>query len=455
MRRVSIRQPLVIYAVVLALFLSLATLTLSGWALSRAAGRAYRRALRYELTALAPHVRPPILDTTTSEVEIGLVTSASSAAGLNLAGARAHVLNSTSEPGLVILPGSGVPREMYWVVKYPPSIPTSIALVELSRIMPLVLLWALLGAGFITILIYRQLRPSLDALTEIADQPTETSDGLPKLDAPNEIVEIASRFRATTRMLAEARHRAEQQRDALEEMQASLVRASKLAGIGRLAAGVAHELGNPLAAVQGYLRLMEAGLPEHEHRDVLGRSLRELERMHQIIRQLLSYARSGRETSISREIFGLSEAVLDALSLAKGHPELRDLEIINRVPSDELRAVGHPSRLGQVLINLLLNAAHATQGRPVRRICLSRQCEQREVLVLVADSGPGIPAELKDTIFDPFLSTKEPGEGTGLGLAVSRSMMESMGGSLDLKSATEGGSTFALRLGLAESAPES
>lgn len=455
MSRSSIRQPLVVYAVVLALVISLGVLAFCGVGLSRAARRAYRRAVRQELHLFARSGLLPGADNPDAEVRLGLVTSSTRAFGLGRPEARAIVTNPNSAPHIVVVPFAGPSEEMYLVAALPRSVPVSIALVELSRIMPFVLLLALLAAAVMAFLVYRQLLPSLRALAELADEPRSTPSGLNRPDAPNEITEIALRFRDTTRMLRDARERAEAQRDELERMQSSLIRASKLASVGRLAAGIAHEIGNPLAAVKGYLSLIRDGLPEHDQAEALARSIRELSRIHAIIEKLLTYARTGSERQTASEPFELRSALSDAIGLVRGHAALRGVEIIDEVPDDGLRVRGQVDRLGQVLVNLLLNAGQATSGGKARQVRLTRAREGAEVTIEVSDSGPGVAQEHEEHLFEPFFTTKGPGEGTGLGLAVSRAMMETMGGTLELIAdrpaggpLSRSGATFAVRLPL-------
>jgi C4-dicarboxylate-specific signal transduction histidine kinase len=381
-----------------------------------------------------------------AEVQLGLVSSATSALGLDLEGARALAADPALDPSRVVVAATHPRDELYLVAALHGAIPSRIALVELSRIMLPVLLSALAAAGLMGLLVYRLLRPSLTALAEIADAPRSTPEGLERPDAPNEVVEIAVRFRETTRMLRDARERAEAQRDELESMQASLIRASKLASVGRLAAGIAHEVGNPLAAVKGYLALMKDGLPEPQRSEALDRSVRELERIHHIVQKLLTYARTGTETETEAAPFELRASLDDALGLARGHGVLRGVEIVDRVPADGRRAFGHAPRFGQALINLLLNAGQALDGAAPRRILISLGQEDERFVVRVADTGPGIPEPLRESVFDPFFTTKGPGEGTGLGLAVSRAMMEAMGGSLELAPHLAPGASFVLHL---------
>lgn len=450
MSRASIRQPLVVYAVVFALVVILAMLALSGVALSRATRRAYGRAVRQELALFSRAGLLPGRPHPDAEVALGLVTTGSSALELDIHAVRARARGAVEDPYTVVLPLDQPGEEMYLVARFSPSIPTSIALVELSRIMPPLLLTALAAAGLMSVLVYRQLLPSLRTLADLAGEPRATGEVLPAPDAPNEIVEIALRFKETTRMLRSARERAEAQRDELERMQSSLLRASKLASVGRLAAGIAHEIGNPLAAVKGYLSLLQAGLPEAERVDVLERSLREIERIHTTILKLLTYARTGTEVRSEPCRFSLRSPLTEALALTRGHAALREVSVLDEVPDDGLEVVGHPGQLAQVLVNLLLNAGQAVASCPSREVRLVRSVRDTHATIEVTDSGPGVPLEHAESIFDPFFTTKAPGEGTGLGLALSRAMMESMGGALELVTDRPGGATFAVRIPLSQ-----
>ena len=159
--------------------------------------------------------------------------------------------------------------------------PTSSAVSEIARLLPWVLLGSLLGAALLSYALSRVLMGPLEALAEVAETPRPTEDmPLVASDAPNEFVEVARRFRSPVRSLNEERERVEAQRDELPRMQESLVRASKLASVGRLAAGIAHEIGNPLAAVKGYLSLVKRDLPPNERKEIVERSGRELDRIH-------------------------------------------------------------------------------------------------------------------------------------------------------------------------------
>ena len=307
---------------------------------------------------------------------------------------------------------------------------------------PFVLLGALGCAGVLVILVGRLLLPPLAALRRAAEETQASAPDDLSTTAPNEILDVAQQFRRTVRQLNEEREVVEAQRDELTRMQQNLVRASKLASVGRLAAGIAHEIGNPLAAVRGYLSLLKSGLPVEQANDVLDRSRSELVRIHETIQKLLTYARTGEERPEEPGPFDAGKVVEEAMGLARGHPDLRGVEIEADPLPSALDAHGHPGHLHQVLVNLLLNAGHAVSGRSDGRIRVEVAHDEAAVVVSVLDNGTGVPDDLKEVIFDPFYTTKDPGRGTGLGLAVSRALMEAMGGDLTVDDPAAGGAAF-------------
>jgi signal transduction histidine kinase len=223
----------------------------------------------------------------------------------------------------------------------------------------------------------------------------------------------------------------------------TLIRTEKLASVGRLAAGVAHEVGNPLAAILGYVEMMlrdEGGaggrpnpIEPELRKDMLERVRKETERIHGIIQELLAYSRpaTGELTAVD------AARVIDgALSLVKAQSRSRELDAEVRVAPElpPLRAT--PDKLTQVLLNLIINAADATDGKG--HVVVEARRYGERVVISVADDGPGVPPALRDRIFDPFFTTKEPGQGTGLGLAVSASIVEGFGGTLRLAPSPKG-----------------
>ena len=451
--RTSIRQPLLVYASLFMVLVALVVGVISWFSLVTASQRAYRRAARRSL-ALVANQRSlntiEVLDRTPApmgELTLAIASTTTVAFGLSLAQVRAEASTPSLDSAFVAIPIEAPGRELYLVGLFDSTVPMSIALVEVARMTPFVLLGALGCAGVLVVLVGRILLPPLAALREAAEETQPTPDAALSVPAPNEIVEVAHRFRQTVRQLNEERELVEAQRDELARMQQSLVRASKLASVGRLAAGIAHEIGNPLAAVQGYLSLLDGGLPEEQARDVLARSRSELTRIHETIQKLLTYARTGVERPSEPGPFDVRAALNEAIGLARGHPALRGIALsTSGVQGAVPNGYGLEDHFRQVIVNLLLNAGHALEGHPAPRVEIRLAFDARFVTVTIIDNGDGVPEDLKEAIFDPFYTTKAPGQGTGLGLAVSRSLMEAIGGDLTVADATGGGAAFSIAL---------
>jgi two-component system NtrC family sensor kinase len=217
----------------------------------------------------------------------------------------------------------------------------------------------------------------------------------------------------------------------LSAQREQLIRTEKLASVGQLAAGVAHEIGNPLAAILGFVDILRAGV-EHpispaEQRDMLDRVKAETQRIHRTIEDLLAYSRPSREEAQPTDALKILKA---SQGLLEPQKRFRLVRVVTEAPAEWPRVVVSPGRLQQVFVNLLLNAADAMDGEGTVTVSCTR--ESRRVLLHFTDTGPGVPAELRRKIFDPFFTTKPPGQGTGLGLAISRSILETFGGGLDL-----------------------
>jgi signal transduction histidine kinase len=253
----------------------------------------------------------------------------------------------------------------------------------------------------------------------------------------------------------------------LRRARAGLDRAERLAAVGRLAAGVAHELGNPIGAI---LALLDLASRDREISDAnrkhLERAGREGERVRTILRQLLDFSRPPRPTPTSLDMAGLAEETVALVSAQRRYDGVRF----------EVRREGAPplvladsSAVTQILLNLVLNAADAVAGLPepwvmllVRPAVFETRAgddggvarERRTpdgVECVVADNGCGIAEADRERVFDPFFTTKPPGEGTGLGLANAVRLAEELDGQLELVAAPEGARTaFALRLPAAE-----
>lgn len=317
----------------------------------------------------------------------------------------------------------------------------------------------LLGVGLL-LAIYLALtflivRP-LDALGQAAHRVTRgiRPFELPKLPA-RELSSLGQSFHVMTeRLLAEEealKKRVAEVNEAnerLKQAQERLLRSERLASVGRLAAGLAHEVGNPIAAMMGLEELLlQGGLTKAEERDFLQRIARETERVHRILRDLLDFARPTQHpTSDADEEPGEVEfAIEETLSLVRPQKAFRELSIEVKLDADLPLVRLSRARLVQVLLNLLLNAADAL-GPAGKIVIFARKVEDGSVEVSVSDNGPGVPDAIKPTLFEPFVTTKDVGKGTGLGLAVCRGLVEGAGGSIGLDEGHRSGARFLLKL---------
>lgn len=270
----------------------------------------------------------------------------------------------------------------------------------------------------------------------------------------------------------------------LKEAQEELLRSEKLASIGRFAAGVAHEVGNPLGAILGYTSILEkGGVDQEEAKDYLKRIQKEIERINRIVRELLDFARPSRGEMKEVEANRVLESALALLSYQKNFKDIRtslDLQPdLPNIKADE-------TQLSQVFINMILNAidampdggklnlqtrtfvvehlfsdsfprVHTRRRRedpvesdysdlrkpdPLSAMLTKFSRGDTLVRITIADTGTGIEKEDLKRIFDPFFTTKDPDKGTGLGLSVSLRIIESMGGEIKVESELGKGTTF-------------
>jgi two-component system, NtrC family, sensor kinase len=233
----------------------------------------------------------------------------------------------------------------------------------------------------------------------------------------------------------------------LTQTQAQLVRSERLASVGRLSAGLAHEIGNPIAALMGLEDLLLEGELPAETRDFVARMRRETERIHRVVRDLLDFARPEAKAGEAGEVHeptDVGAVIDDVTALVRPQKPFRGVRIGREL--DETLHVALPaSRLTQVLLNIVLNAgaAIASKGRDDGRVTLrARRVGSGRVQIEVEDNGPGIALDVREQIFEPFVTTKSIGEGTGLGLAVCRGLVESAGGEIGLDGGYEGGARF-------------
>lgn len=232
----------------------------------------------------------------------------------------------------------------------------------------------------------------------------------------------------------------------LKETQSSLIRATKLATVGTLASGLAHELGNPLSAIIGISELLMEEDLKDDIKNYIKLIHREARRTDRTIKQLLDYARYKPKQIEPISVDEVIEASISLLGVQKIFKGV----VVNTILEEELPLIkGDKDMITQLLVNLLLNAAQAMNGEGIIEIRVERVKEGSDRLRLaVEDSGPGVPDSIREKIFEPFFTTKDPGRGVGLGLAICEKIVTEFGGSiyLDREKSKLGGAKFVVEL---------
>ena len=246
----------------------------------------------------------------------------------------------------------------------------------------------------------------------------------------------------------------------LKKAQNDVIRAEKLATVGRLTSGIAHEIGNPIGIVLGYLDLLkQTDLAPEEQNDFIARSEKEITRINHIIRQLLDMSRSSAGESKPMSIHQLLQ---DLNSVFNYQPAANDIVFESNLEATDDLVFADPDRLRQVFLNILLNALDAVNINPSGDARIKMITERTSgdtdvhsdpegnfIKVTIQDTGPGIHPSHLPHVFDPFFTTKQPGKGTGLGLSVSFMIVEKLGGHISVSSSEEMGAVFQVILPLA------
>jgi C4-dicarboxylate-specific signal transduction histidine kinase len=238
----------------------------------------------------------------------------------------------------------------------------------------------------------------------------------------------------------------------LREKQEQLVQAAKLATLGELTTGVAHELNNPLnnigLFVGNAIDLLERGRLDSEPLlRQLKRALEQVEKATEVISHLRTF---GRLAAVRHGPLQLNTVIEQALSLMSEQFRLREIEVVLDLAPEEALVMGNPIQLEQVMLNLLTNARDALADFSPRAIYVSTRIQAGSLQLVVRDTGPGIPPGLEQRIFDPFFTTKEVGAGTGLGLSITYGIIKDHSGSISVESRPGEGAVFLIKLPLAE-----
>ena len=230
----------------------------------------------------------------------------------------------------------------------------------------------------------------------------------------------------------------------LQETHLQLVSSEKMASLGKLAAGIAHEINNPLGGILIYSSLMMEDLPEDDpKRQDLGRIVQEASRCKEIVESLLEFAR---QTEPRMEPTDVNRAITDGLFFLENQALFHNIKIIKKLDPLLPFVRGNASQLKQVLINIIVNAAEAMHGNGTLTITSYPSSDRKWVFMEFTDTGEGIPEENLTRIFEPFFTTKDIGKGTGLGLATSYGIIEDHGGKISVKSTVGQGATFTIEL---------
>jgi len=238
----------------------------------------------------------------------------------------------------------------------------------------------------------------------------------------------------------------------LRQAQDEIIRSEKLASVGRLAAGIAHEIGNPIGIILGYLELLSSGdISEADKKDFLNRIESEITRVNGIIRQLLDFSRP---SSGEPEKTMVHNLVKSTLAMLEPQPMMEGVRTTLELNAQKDTVLADPNQLQQVFLNIIMNAADAlAEGKGkegIKHLKIRSEKTEGSIELRFSDNGPGIVEKELLRIFDPFYTTKEPGKGTGLGLSVCYRIVEGLGGTIRAESKPGEGATIIVSLPLYE-----
>jgi histidine kinase len=235
-----------------------------------------------------------------------------------------------------------------------------------------------------------------------------------------------------------------------------LIQASKMATLGEMATGVAHELNQPLSVIKtasSFLR-RKADNGVQIKTDILRTMAEEIDTHVDRASKIIGHMREfGRKSDVAKERVQVNNVLRRAVDFFKQQLKLREIEVVEDLEEDLPEVLADPNRLEQVFVNLLINARDAIEkkGEPrgqkeeAKRITLKTKAQDATVIIEVTDTGTGIPEALLDRIFEPFFTTKKVGKGTGLGLSISYGIVQDYDGMIEVKSKEGEGATFVIR----------
>jgi signal transduction histidine kinase len=308
----------------------------------------------------------------------------------------------------------------------------------------------------------------IERLAKRAENYQETDGAFfPVRKQDNELQVLSKSLNSMTRRITEdktklqdAVHTLEKTNTELNKAQEEIIRAEKLASVGRLSSGIAHEIGNPIGIIMGYLELLKQGdIQAQEKLDYILRTEKEINRMDTVIRQLLDLSKP---LAVHTSVVSVHEVIDDIANVLNVQPLMSNIELTLSLEAESDRVLADSNQLRQVFLNLAINAADAIaadhEGRQGQLEIMSEVSETnldqkkhlaKSIAIRFIDNGPGIPQKVLDKIFDPFFTTKAPGKGTGLGLYVCFMIVDSMAGNIQAHSTEGQGTTMIITLPLA------
>jgi len=379
------------------------------------------------------------------------------AARFRMAGGRAgEYLSASGEP--ILAAYALVPGDAGWGLFV--RLPAVQAFAEVAQLRRTAMAGSLVSLGVFLLIAWIFVRGVTRGLAQIDVAARELGRGNLAVRVPvrgsDEVAHVSATLNQVGAELESARARLERWNEELraeveartlevKEAQARLLQSQKMAAVGQLGAGVAHEINNPLTGVLGYAQLLlsmkKADDPDHP---ILEKVEHLAKRCREITHNLLRFSQQ-REAPDFEEV-ELNEVVRDTLSMVEG--QVREagvtLALALAEPSPVVR--GDPGHLSQVLLSLVTNARIACMGRPEPRIAITTGCRGEEAFLEVSDTGKGIPPEIQPRIFEPFFTTKDVWSNVGLGLSVSYRIVKEHGGDIQVESSVGEGSTFTVKL---------
>jgi two-component system NtrC family sensor kinase len=323
--------------------------------------------------------------------------------------------------------------------------------------------FCLAGVGFVLIIgityvmIGNITRPLGEMVAATQNISAGNFDQEVRLNSPDEIALLADSFNTMLKSLRQGKSDLEEWGRTLEEkvkqrteelgaMQVRVAQSERLASLGMLAAGVAHEVNNPLGAILTLTALtLEDMQKDDPNRGNLEEVVRQSARCRDIVRGLLDFSR---QSKTEKELVDVNKIIEETLALVAKQAQFFNVNIIRNCDPDLPWVMGDQSQLQQVFMNILMNAVQAMDERGTITVVTRHVASASCIELAISDTGRGIPAEQIDRIFDPFFTSKTSGEGTGLGLSIAYGIVTTHGGTISVRSEIGKGSTFTIRLPL-------